>query len=117
MAYDEDLVNRIRELLAEEVGVIEQRMFGGLAFLIGGHMSVSRQRAGRAPGALRGGRNGGSAEKPHAGPMIMRGKALNGWVFVAAEGVGTKRALKPWVERGVPERSVETCQRALASAG
>ena len=41
MAYDEDLADRIRELLAAEAGVIEKKMFGGLAFLIGGHMAVA----------------------------------------------------------------------------
>ena len=41
MAYDEDLANRIRELIADEPDLTEQRMFGGLAFLIGGHMSVA----------------------------------------------------------------------------
>ena len=41
MAYDEDLANRIRELIAGEAGVTEKRMFGGLAFLVGGHMAVA----------------------------------------------------------------------------
>src|ERR1700746_3837829 len=41
MAYDEELANRIRELVAGEDGVVEKKMFGGLAFLIGGNMSVS----------------------------------------------------------------------------
>ncbi len=41
MAYDEDLANRIRELLGGERGLAEQKMFGGLAFLIGGHMAVA----------------------------------------------------------------------------
>ena len=41
MAYDEDLVMRIRELLAADVDVAEQKMFGGLAFLVGGNMAVA----------------------------------------------------------------------------
>jgi len=45
MAYDEDLANRIRELLGSEQGVEEKRMFGGLAFLINGNMSVAAARA------------------------------------------------------------------------
>ena len=101
MAYDEDLANRIRELLAEEEGVIEKRMFGGLAFLIGGHMSVAASGQGglllhcdlQETEAL--------LAKPHASPMVMRGRELRGWVRVAAEGLTTKRALKPWVDRGV----------------
>ncbi len=101
MPYDEDLANRIRELLAEEPGVIEQKMFGGLSFLIGGHMSVAASGRG---GLLL---HCGAEEtedllaKPHAAPMVMRGRELRGWVRVAEEGLATKRALKAWVDRGV----------------
>jgi hypothetical protein len=101
VAYDEDLANRIRELIAAEPGVLEKKMFGGLAFLIGGHMSVSVSGRGglllRCDPAdtdeLRG--------KPHAGPFVMRGKAMEGWLRVEPEGVATKRQLERWVQRGV----------------
>jgi TfoX/Sxy family transcriptional regulator of competence genes len=101
MAYDEDLANRIRELMGGERGVTEQRMFGGLAFLIGGHMSVAASGQGGIlvrvdpdeTEALRG--------KPHAGPMVMRGREMQGWLRVDAEGVRTKRQLEPWVRRGI----------------
>jgi TfoX N-terminal domain len=101
MAYDEDLANRVRELLAGEVGVIEQPMFGGLSFLIGGHMSVSVSGRGGLLLHCEAQETEVLLGKPHASPMLRRGKPLNGWVFVAAEGLTTKRTLKPWVERGV----------------
>jgi TfoX N-terminal domain len=101
MAYDEDLANRIRELIAGEDGVVEQKMFGGLAFLIGGHMSVSASGHGglllRVPPA----ETESLLARPHAGPFEMRGKTMDGWLRVEADGVKTKRQLEPWVKRGV----------------
>ena len=101
MAYDEDLANRIRELLSDEPGVVEKKMFGGLAFLIGGHMSVSA--SGRGGLLLRCDPDETDAlvAKPHAGPFEMRGRVMDGWLRVDAEGVKTKRELQRWVSRGV----------------
>lgn len=101
MAYDEDLAHRIRELLGEQEGVTEMRMFGGLAFLLGGHMSVSASRRGGllvrvAPAAA-----ARALASPHARPMVMRGREMKGWFYVDAEGVKTKRQLAVWVRRGV----------------
>jgi TfoX/Sxy family transcriptional regulator of competence genes len=101
VAYDEDLANRVRELVAGEAGVVEKRMFGGLAFLIGGNMSVSVSGQGglllrcdpQQTGALLG--------KPYATSFEMRGRAMDGWLRVRPEGVYTKRQLARWVERGV----------------
>ena len=101
MAYDEDLANRIRELIANEVDISEQRMFGGLAFLVAGNMSVAASGQGglmvrvdpEATEALVG--------KPHARPFEMRGREMQGWLRVDAEGLRTKRQLEPWVKRGV----------------
>ncbi len=101
MAYDEDLANRIRELIADEPGVTEQRMFGGLAFLIGGHMSVSVSQAGGVLVRCDPDETEALLAKPHAGPMEMRGREMRGWLRVDAEGVRTKRGLEPWVRRGV----------------
>ena len=101
MAYDEDLANRIRELIAGEPGVVEQKMFGGLAFLIGGHMSVSASGAGGLLLRVPPEETEALLAKPHAGPFQMRGKAMEGWLRVEAEGVKTKRQLEGWVKRGV----------------
>jgi TfoX/Sxy family transcriptional regulator of competence genes len=101
MAYDEDLANRIRELLAEEVGVVEQAMFGGLAFLIGGYMSVAVSGQGGLLLRCDPAETDELWAKPHAGPFEMRGRAMKGWLRVEAEGVASKRQLERWVSRGV----------------
>jgi hypothetical protein len=101
MAYDEDLANRIRELIAPEAGVTEQRMFGGLAFLIGGHMSVAASRQGGIMVRFDPGETEALLAKPHTRPFEMRGRPLEGWLRVDPEGLKTKRQLEPWVKRGV----------------
>ena len=101
MAYDEDLVNRIRELLAQEPDITERRMFGGLAFLVGGHMSVAASREGGLMVRCEPAETDVLATKPHARPFEMRGRELQGWLRVDAAGVRTKRQLEPWVRRGV----------------
>ena len=101
MAYDEDLANRIRELILTEPGVTEKAMFGGLAFLIGGNMSVSA--SGRGGLLLRVDPDESDAllDKPHAHPFEMRGRVMQGWLRVDDDGVRTQRQLERWVERGV----------------
>ena len=101
MAYDEDLANRIRELLAGESGVTEMKMFGGLAFLVGGNMSVAASGQGGLMVRVDPAETGALVAKPHAGPFEMRGRAMQGWLRVESEGVRTKRQLEPWVKRGV----------------
>jgi TfoX/Sxy family transcriptional regulator of competence genes len=100
MAYDEDLANRIRELLAG-IPVTEKKMFGGLAFLVGGHMSIAASGQGGVLVHCEREETAALLEKPHARPMVMRGKEMEGWVRVDAEGVRTRRQLEPWVKRGV----------------
>jgi TfoX N-terminal domain len=101
MAYDEDLANRVRELIAAEEGVVEQRMFGGLSFLIGGHMSVSVSGRGGLLLRCDPKETDKWLGKPHVSPFEMRGRAMDGWLRIAPEGVPTKRQLEPWVKRGV----------------
>ena len=101
MAYDEDLANRIRELIAREPDLTEKRMFGGLAFLIGGHMSVAASREGGIMVRIDPDETDTLLAKPHTRPFEMRGRPLDGWIRVDAEGLKTKRQLEPWVERGV----------------
>jgi TfoX/Sxy family transcriptional regulator of competence genes len=101
MAYDEDLANRIRELIAGDPDVTEQRMFGGLAFLIGGNMSVAASGQGGLIVRIDPEETDALVSKPHAGPFEMRGRAMQGWLRVDSEGVRTKRQLEPWVKRGV----------------
>ncbi len=101
MPYDEDLANLVRELLAGESGVAEKRMFGGLAFLVGGNMSVAASGQGGLIVRVDQERTDVLLAKPHAGPFEMRGRAVQGWLRVAPEGVRTKRQLEPWVRCGV----------------
>jgi hypothetical protein len=101
VAYDEDLANRIRELVAGEEGLTEQRMFGGLAFLIGGNMSVSASGQGGLMLRVEPSQTDVLLRRPHTRPFVMRGREMDGWLRVDAEGVRTKRQLERWVARGV----------------
>ena len=103
MAYDEDLANRIRELIAGDPDVTERRMFGGLAFLVGGTMSVGASGQGGLMVRVDPEDTEALVARPHARPFEMRGRALQGWLRVDAEGVRTKRQLEPWVKRGVAQ--------------
>jgi len=101
VAYDEDLANRIRELVSSEQGVSEQRMFGGLAFLVNGNMSVSASGQGGLLLRIDPADTDALLQRPHASPFQMRGRAMQGWLRVDPEGVRTKRQLERWVARGV----------------
>jgi TfoX/Sxy family transcriptional regulator of competence genes len=101
VAYDEELANRIRELVAGEPDVTEKRMFGGLAFLIGGNMSVAASGQGGLMVRVDPDETEALVEKPHAQPFVMRGREMQGWLRVDDDGVRTKRQLEPWVRRGV----------------
>jgi TfoX/Sxy family transcriptional regulator of competence genes len=101
VAYDEDLANRIRELTAGEADVTEKGMFGGLAFLIGGNMSVAASGQGGLMVRVEPEETDALLAKPHARPFEMRGRVMNGWLRIDDEGVRTKRQLEPWVRRGV----------------
>lgn len=101
MAYDEDLANRIRELIAGEPDITEKRMFGGLAFLVGGNMSVAASGQGGLMVRVDPDETEALVTKPHARPFEMRGRAMQGWLRVDSEGVRTQRQLEPWVKRGV----------------
>jgi TfoX N-terminal domain len=101
MAYDEDLANRIREIVMTESGVSEKKMFGGLAFLINGNMSVSASGKGGLLLHVDPDQSDSLLAKPHAHPFEMRGRVMQGWLRVDADGVRTKRQLERWVSRGV----------------
>ena len=99
--YDEDLADRIRELIAGEPAVTEQRMFGGLAFLVAGHMAVAASGQGGLMVRVGPKDTDALGARPHARPFEMRGRPMRGWLRVDPEGVRTKRGLEPWVRRGV----------------
>jgi TfoX/Sxy family transcriptional regulator of competence genes len=101
MAYDEDLADRIRELVAGERDFSEKRMFGGLAFLVAGHMAVAASGRGGLMVRVDPADVAALLARPHAAPFEMRGRPVRGWLRIDAEGVRTKRQLEPWVERGL----------------
>jgi TfoX/Sxy family transcriptional regulator of competence genes len=101
MAYDEDLANRIRELLADEDAITERKMFGGLAFLLRGHMSVSASRNAGLLVRIDPADTDAALARPHVALMRMGGRTMDGWITVAPEGLKTKRQLSAWVARGV----------------
>ena len=100
MAYDEDLANRIRELLGNERGVVEKTMFGGLAFLIGGHMAVAVSGQGGLMVRVPPEETATLLDRAHVSPMVMAGRETRGWLRVSDDGIKTKRQLQPWVARG-----------------
>jgi TfoX/Sxy family transcriptional regulator of competence genes len=101
MAYDEDLADRIRELVAGEADLTEQKMFGGLAFLIGGNMAVAASGQGGALVRVDPARSDVLVATTSARPMEMRGRQMQGWLRVNPEDVRTRRQLTKWVELGV----------------
>jgi TfoX/Sxy family transcriptional regulator of competence genes len=101
MAYDEDLANRLRELLADEDAITEKKMFGGLAFLLHGHMSVSASGKGGLLVRIDPAETDAALASPGVTLMEMGGRTMDGWVRVAPEAVMTKRELATWVERSV----------------
>jgi hypothetical protein len=100
VAYDEDLADRIRELLAGERGLTEQKMFGGLAFLIGGNMAIAASGQGGALVRADPAESERIVATTKARPMEMRGRQMDGWLRVASEDLRTKRQLARWVTLG-----------------
>jgi TfoX/Sxy family transcriptional regulator of competence genes len=101
MAYDEDLANRLRELLAGEPAITEKKMFGGLAFLVHGNMSVSASRNGGLLARVDPADTDACLTRPHVQLMEMRGRTMDGWLSIAPEGLRTKRELAGWVRRSL----------------
>jgi hypothetical protein len=100
VAYDEELAGRIRALVGDEPGLTEQRMFGGLAFLIGGNMAVGVSGQGGALVRVAPADSDALVAATSARPMEMRGRELRGWLRVDADDLRTDDELAAWVERG-----------------
>ena len=100
MAYDEQLAERLRLLVADEDGVSEQRMFGGLAFLIHGNMAVAASGQGGLLVHVDPERSDSLLAETNARPMEMRGREMRGWLRVDAADVATKPKLARWVAIG-----------------
>ena len=100
MAYDEALANRIRDLLAGESDLTERKMFGGLAFLIGGNMAVAASGQGGVLVRVDPAESDRLVATTNARPMEMRGRPMQGWLRVGDDDVRTRRELAKWVELG-----------------
>jgi TfoX/Sxy family transcriptional regulator of competence genes len=100
MAYDEALADRVRSLLANESGVTERKMFGGLAFLIGGNMAVAASGQGGLLVRVDPEESDRLLASSNARLMEMRGRDMKGWLRVDADDVRSKRELSKWVVRG-----------------
>jgi TfoX/Sxy family transcriptional regulator of competence genes len=101
MAYDEELAARIRKLIGAESAVTEQKMFGGLAFLVGGNMAIAASGQGGLLVRVDPGESDELVESTGAEVMEMRGRAMTGWLRVDGDSVRTDDELDPWVRRGV----------------
>ena len=101
VAYDEDIANRIRELVGGQGGLTEQRMFGGLAFLIEGNMAIAASGQGGIMVRVDPSQSDALVAKTTARPMVMRGREMRGWLRVDADDVRTKRQLVKWVDLGI----------------
>jgi len=107
VAYDEELANRMRDLLGREAGLTEKKMFGGLAFLVQGNMAVAASGHGGVLVRVDSAQSESRVATTDARPMEMRGRQMQGWLRVDADHVRTKRQLAHWVALGV------TCARSL----
>jgi TfoX/Sxy family transcriptional regulator of competence genes len=101
MAYDEELADGIRELVADEPALTEQKMFGGLAFLVGGNMAIAASGQGGLLVRVDPDDSDELTRTTGAQPMEMRGREMPGWLRVDADDVRTTEELSAWVERGV----------------
>jgi TfoX/Sxy family transcriptional regulator of competence genes len=100
VAYDEELADRVRELVVSESGLTEKKMFGGLAFLIGGNMAVAASGQGGLLVRVDPAQSDKLVATTNARLMEMRGRSMQGWLRVDPEDLRTKRQLAKWVERG-----------------
>ena len=100
MAYDEGLATRVRDVLGDQPGLAEKKMFGGLAFLLHGNMAcgvrgddlIVRMAVEEADAAL---------EEPGARPFDMTGRPMKGWLLVAPDGHAEDDDLRRWVDRSL----------------
>lgn len=101
MAYDAELAARVREMFAGGPPVLEKKMFGGLAFLVDGRISVAASSAGGLLVRVGAERAEQLVATNAAEPMEMGGRTMRGWVHVDGEQVHSRRELAKWVDVGI----------------
>jgi TfoX/Sxy family transcriptional regulator of competence genes len=100
VAYDEELAERIRALIGGDPGLTEKKMFGGLAFLVGGNMAVGASGQGGLLVRVDPAQSDELVATTSARPMEMRGREMHGWLRVDSDSVRSDRELARWVELG-----------------
>ena len=103
MAFDEGLAERVRALVGLEYGIGERRMFGGVAFLLHGHMAVAVSSHGGLMVRVPADETESVLALPHTSPMVMSGREARGWIRVDPAGCESDADLQEWVERGLDE--------------
>ena len=101
MAYDEDLAARIRDLIGPDPELTEKKMFGGLAFLIRGHMAISASGQGGVLVHAGPGRSGDLVATTRATTAVMQGREMPGWLRVSPEDLASDDDLSRWVDIGI----------------
>ncbi|GAA2152396.1 TfoX/Sxy family protein [Nocardioides koreensis] len=101
MAYDEELADRVRDLVEGEPGLSEKRMFGGLAFLVNGNMAVSASSQGGLLLRIEPTRTESLVDGQHVRRFEMRGREMDGWLRVDVAVLGTDEELRRWVDHGL----------------
>lgn len=101
MSYDVDLADRVREILTGEPGVTQKRMFGGLAFLVAGHLAVSASSYGGLLLRVDPAQSDALTTGSRASRFVMRGREMTGWLAVDIDASASDGELRGWVDRGV----------------
>jgi TfoX N-terminal domain len=101
MAYDQDLADRIRLLIGGDPDLTEKKMFGGLAFLIGGNMAIAASGQGGAMIRVDPQQSDALISTTTASLVQMGGRAMPGWLRVSSDDLRTDDQLSPWVQRGI----------------
>ncbi|MEO3829649.1 TfoX/Sxy family protein [Actinomadura sp. B10D3] len=101
MSYDEELAGRVRDILQDRPGLTQKRMFGGIAWLVDGNMSVVVRSKGDLMVRVSPDDHDAMLAEPGTATMIMRDRPLRGWITVAPDACATPAALNTWVERAL----------------
>ena len=100
MAYDEELAGRIRQLIGSDPDLTEKKMFGGLAFLVGGNMAVAASGQGGLMVRVDPDESKELVATTPAEMMEMRGRQMPGWLRLGSADINSDSVLQEWVERG-----------------
>ena len=101
MPYEVDLADRLRKMLAGRPGIVEKRMFGGVAFLQAGHMAVGAGSKGGLLLRVDPAQAESLLADPRAEPFVMRGRPMSGWLHIDIDASSADEELGRWVEHGL----------------